>query len=82
MNAVLNPTDLASLRRNVDAYRPQLARLLRERHGVELLALYIYPAQVLFCRQPFRDLGDLSGRRVRTARGLLVFSAISDGTKS
>ncbi len=69
--AGLNP-DLASLRRNVEAFRPQLARLLRERHGVELLALYIYPAQVLFCRQPFRDLGDLAGRRVRTASATQV----------
>lgn len=62
----LNP-DMATLRRSVAAFRPHLQQLLRERHGVELLALYSYPAQVLFCRQPLAALADLKGRRVRTS---------------
>lgn len=62
----LNP-DMATLRRSVAAYRPHLQQLLRERHGVELLAVYSYPAQVLFCRQPLAALTDLKGRRVRTS---------------
>lgn len=64
--AGLNP-DLATLRRGVDAFRPTLARLLRERYRVELLALYVYPAQVAFCRQPFASLAELAGRRVRVS---------------
>lgn len=62
----LNP-DMATLRRSVAAFRPHLQQLLRERHGVELLALYSYPAQVLFCRQPLAGLAELKGRRVRTS---------------
>lgn len=62
----LNP-DMAALRRNVALLRPYLGQLLRERHGVELLAIYAHPAQVVFCRRPFSGLGDLAGRRVRTS---------------
>lgn len=64
--AGLNP-DIASLRRHTAAYRPFLEKTLRERHGVELLAIYIYPAQMLFCQRPMKGLADLTGRRVRTA---------------
>ena len=59
--------DMAALRRAVAAYRPVLAAHLRQVHGVELLALYAYPAQVLFCRQAFAGLADLAGRRVRVS---------------
>jgi TRAP-type C4-dicarboxylate transport system substrate-binding protein len=64
--AGLNP-DPASLRRAVTAFRPRLQALLRERHGAELLAVYVYPAQVLFCNAPLASLGGLRGRKVRTS---------------
>ncbi|NRF69314.1 TRAP transporter substrate-binding protein [Aquincola sp. S2] len=64
--AGLNP-DIATLRRSVAAYRPLLAKTLRERHGIELLAVYTYPAQVLFCKKAFGGLADLAGRRIRVA---------------
>ena len=64
--AGLNP-DIATLRRSVAAFRPHLESTLRERHGIELLALYTYPAQVLFCNKPFPDLSGLVGRRVRVS---------------
>ena len=69
-NAVDLPTvnpDMAALRRNVDLYRPHLRALLAERYDVELLAVYTYPAQVIFCRTPFAGLADLTGRRIRTS---------------
>ncbi|MBP2297195.1 TRAP transporter substrate-binding protein [Azospirillum rugosum] len=59
--------DFATLRRVVTSYRPQVQRFLHDRYGLELLAVYAYPAQVLYCRQAFRSLGDLRGRRVRTS---------------
>lgn len=59
--------DFAALRETTERIRPHLAGLLRERYGVELLAIYTYPAQVLFCRRPFSGLGDLAGRRIRTS---------------
>lgn len=62
----LNP-DLPALRRTVELWRPRLRTLLRDRYGIEALAIYTYPAQVVFCRQPFSGLADLAGRRVRTS---------------
>ncbi|MCX8132822.1 MAG: TRAP transporter substrate-binding protein [Roseococcus sp.] len=62
----LNP-DIASLRQNVARVRPFVAQLLRDRYDVELLAIYTYPAQVIFCRRAFSGLSDLAGRRVRTS---------------
>ncbi len=64
--AGLNP-DLASLRKNFAAFRPYMEKALRERHGIELLAVYTYPAQVIFCKSGFKSLNDLSGRKVRVS---------------
>ena len=64
--AGLNP-DIATLRRSVGAFRPHLEKVLRERYGSELLALYAYPAQVTFCTRPLDSLADLSGRRIRVS---------------
>jgi TRAP-type C4-dicarboxylate transport system substrate-binding protein len=64
--AGLNP-DLDSQRRSVEAFRPVLARIIREQAGAELLAVYVYPAQVLFCTERMERLADLAGRRVRTS---------------
>lgn len=59
--------DIATLRRTVAAFRPHLERVLRERYSIELLGIYTYPAQVVFCNRPFTGLSDLAGRRVRTS---------------
>jgi TRAP-type C4-dicarboxylate transport system substrate-binding protein len=64
--AGLNP-DMAALRRSVGAFRPRLQKVLRERYGIELLAIYAYPAQVTFCTKPLAGLADLEGRRVRVS---------------
>ena len=64
--AGLNP-DMASLRASVAAFRPFLEKDLRERHGIEPLAMYVYPAQVLFCKKPLTRLADLAGRRTRVS---------------
>ncbi len=59
--------DVASLRRSAAAFRPYLEQSLRQELGVEMLALYIYPAQVTFCKRPLKGLDDLAGRRVRVS---------------
>lgn len=64
--AGLSP-DIESMRRHTAAFRPHLARILHERYGIELLALYIYPAQEIFCVRPMKGLASLSGRRVRVS---------------
>jgi TRAP-type C4-dicarboxylate transport system substrate-binding protein len=62
----VNP-DITALRRSVAAFRGHLTETLRDRYDVELLGVYVYPAQVVFCRRPFSRLADLSGRRIRTS---------------
>jgi TRAP-type C4-dicarboxylate transport system substrate-binding protein len=70
LNAVdlplLNP-DMPSLRATVNKYRMHLRQLLQRKYSIELLGVYAYPAQVLFCARPFAGLGDLVGRKVRTS---------------
>lgn len=62
--AGLSP-DLKAARTVVSAFRPYLEKTLRERYGIELLAIYAYPSQVVFCNKPFASLADLNGRRTR-----------------
>jgi TRAP-type C4-dicarboxylate transport system substrate-binding protein len=64
--AGLNP-NLASLKRNLASFRPYLEKVLRDRHGVQVLALYVYPAQVVFCKSRLNSLADLKGRRIRVS---------------
>jgi TRAP-type C4-dicarboxylate transport system substrate-binding protein len=59
--------DMATLRQTVRAFRPHLDQVLRERYQIELLGVYTYPAQVVFCARPFTGLADLAGRRIRTS---------------
>jgi TRAP-type C4-dicarboxylate transport system substrate-binding protein len=70
LNAVdlpgVNP-DFATLQSTLNLSRPHIRQILEERYGIELLGLYAYPAQVLFCTAAFRGLDDLRGRRVRTS---------------
>jgi TRAP-type C4-dicarboxylate transport system substrate-binding protein len=70
LNAVdlplLNP-DMASLRKTVNLYREHLHQILRQKYGIELLGIYAYPAQVLYCVRQFTALTDLAGRKVRTS---------------
>ena len=62
----LNP-DMASMRRSIAAFRPYLEEVMRKRYGIEVLAIFVYPAQVLFCKKPLSGLKDLAGLRVRTS---------------
>jgi TRAP-type C4-dicarboxylate transport system substrate-binding protein len=62
----LNP-DVQALREVVDRFRPRIERILAERYSIELLGVYTYPAQVMFCREAFTGLDDLKGRRIRTS---------------
>lgn len=64
--AGLNP-DIATLRVTLAAFRPYLEKALREQHGIEALAIYVYPAQVVFCKKPLQSLSELAGRRTRVS---------------
>jgi TRAP-type C4-dicarboxylate transport system substrate-binding protein len=70
LNAVDLPTlnpDMATLRKTVELYRAQLHDTLQQKYGIELLGIYAYPAQVLYCARSFSTLTDIAGRRVRTS---------------
>jgi TRAP-type C4-dicarboxylate transport system substrate-binding protein len=64
--AGLNP-DIAALRRSLAAFRPFLEETLKKRYDIEVLAIYTYPAQVVFCKRPFNGLAGLAGRRIRVS---------------
>jgi TRAP-type C4-dicarboxylate transport system substrate-binding protein len=64
--AGLNP-DITTLRSTVNSFRPFLEKNLREKHGIELLAIYVYPAQMVFCKKQISSLSDLAGRKVRVS---------------
>lgn len=75
---ILDGIDLAGLapeigiaRRIAEEMMPVANRDL-ERFGVRLVIIYPFPAQVVFCRQPFASLADLRGRKVRTFGNSLV----------
>lgn len=59
--------DMRTLRQTVNAFRPHLRQVLEDRYQIQLIGVYTYPAQVVFCTRPFSGLGDLAGRRIRTS---------------
>jgi TRAP-type transport system periplasmic protein len=62
--AGLNPT-LAQARKVSEAIRPEANKAL-EKTGTHIVAMYPFPAQVFFCREPTASLADLKGKKVRT----------------
>jgi TRAP-type C4-dicarboxylate transport system substrate-binding protein len=62
----VNP-DFEALRRNIETYRATLKTTLRDVYNVELLGVYSYPAQVLFCSRPFEGLHAIGGFKIRTS---------------
>jgi TRAP-type C4-dicarboxylate transport system substrate-binding protein len=55
----------AEARRIVDAYKPIVARIMKEKFNAKLLGLSQNPAQVLWCRTPVKGLADIKGKKVR-----------------
>ena len=70
--AVLDVADLAGLNPTVEQARKVFDALVPvvnkdlERFNVRIIGSNPYPAQILFCRKPMKDLADLKGRKVRT----------------
>lgn len=75
---ILDGVDLAGLAPDIDmAHRIADAMVAPanrdlERFGVRIMAMFPFPAQVIFCRAPFTSMADLRGRRVRTFGNSLV----------
>lgn len=59
-------TDMAELRKAVDAYRGPFNARLEQRFGVKAMAIWPFGPQVFFCNKPITTLGDLKGLKVRS----------------
>ncbi|MFK7753687.1 MAG: TRAP transporter substrate-binding protein [Sedimentitalea sp.] len=51
----------------VDAARPMVADIYRDRFNAHVLAIAPYPPQVVFCNHEIANLGDLEGLKVRAS---------------
>jgi hypothetical protein len=66
-------SDIETARAISDAWKPIMAAEYRSAYGVELLGVYPYSAQVVYCRDAMTGLSDLAGRKIRA-----LGSAIGD----
>ena len=64
--AGLSPT-IEEFRKVTDAFRPTLYSFYSEKLKLELLTMQSFQAQILYCRDNFSSLKDLSGRKVRSS---------------
>lgn len=62
--AGLSPTAVDA-RKVVDSYLPVLDAFFQRKHGVKVLAVWPYPAQVIYCKTKLTRIADLKGRKVR-----------------
>ena len=68
----LDGIDLAGLHPDIDQARKTAVALMPlankelEKFGSQIIAVYPFPAQVIWCRQPVSSLADLKGRKIRT----------------
>ncbi|SPH20858.1 hypothetical protein ASD8599_01600 [Ascidiaceihabitans donghaensis] len=51
----------------VDAARPMVSDIYRDRFNAQVLAIAPYPPQVVFCNHAIANLGDLEGLKVRAS---------------
>jgi len=66
--------DITTARAAAEAYKPFLDEVVQKKFGIKSLAVYPYPAQVLYCNTPIQGLRDLKGKKVRTSgRSLAEF---------
>lgn len=73
--------DIATARKISDAYRPVYDKFYRERFGTQVLGIWPYPAQVIYCNGEIKGLADLKGKKVRTGnRTLAEFVEALGGT--
>lgn len=78
--AGLSP-DVETARKVSDAYKPVYDKFYREKFGIQVLGIWPYSAQVLFCKGKIGGLADLKGKKVRVGnRTLAEFVEALGGT--
>lgn len=65
LDVPLVATDAETARAMVDAARPMVADIMRERFDAHLLAIAPYPPQIVFCNAEIGGLADLEGLKIR-----------------
>jgi len=63
--------DFETVRKMVDAYAPVIDQRLQDRKVGKLMALWPFPPQILFCKEPIKTLSDLKGRKVRVTGAVI-----------
>lgn len=59
-------TDMATLRKAVDAYREVLDARLQKRFNTKILTLWPFGPQVFYCSKPVKSVDDFKGLKVRS----------------
>lgn len=68
-------TDLETLHRAAEAYKPVLDKIF-DQHGIKLLGLFPYPEYAFYCSGTVASLDDLTGKKVRvTSQSMSDFVA-------
>lgn len=57
--------DAGSARKMVDAAKPWVADIMRDRFNAHALAIAPYPPQIVFCNAEIASLDDLAGKKIR-----------------
>ena len=59
------PTNAAELKEITDAHGPVVKKAMEDIHGIKVLVNYPFPLTVIACREEFKGLSDLKGRKIR-----------------
>jgi len=59
-------TDMAQLRKAVDAYREAFDQRLQKKFNAKVLTLWPFGPQVFYCNTPIKSLDDMKGLKVRS----------------
>jgi TRAP-type C4-dicarboxylate transport system substrate-binding protein len=65
LDVPLLATEAATARQMVEAAKPMVADIMRDRFNSHMLAIAPYPPQIVFCNAEVASLDDLKGKKIR-----------------
>ena len=70
--AVVEASDIAGVAKDfkmgrdiVNAWMPEMQKVMKEKHTATILATFPFPEQVFYCRGDISNIGDLKGKKIR-----------------